>query len=75
MGLGVTELIVLLFVLFVPIWLIAFVDILKNDFKGNDKLIWLLVVIFVPFIGPLCYFFIGRKQKIGGKNQGSQPVR
>ena len=67
MGMGVMELIVLLFVLFVPIWLIALVDILRNDFKGNDKLIWILVVIFVPFLGPLCYFFIGRKQKIGGK--------
>jgi hypothetical protein len=68
MGIGLPELIVL-FVLFVPIWLIAFVDILRNDFKGNNKLIWLLAVIFVPFLGPICYFFIGRKQKTGSKNQ------
>ena len=74
MGLGITEIILLLVLLCVPIWLIAFVDILKNDFKGNDKLIWLLVVIFVPFIGPLSYFFIGRKQKIENKNQGSPPL-
>lgn len=74
MGLGLTEIILLLVLLCVPIWLIAFVDILKNDFNENNKLIWLLVVIFVPFIGPLCYFFIGRKQKIGEKNQGSPPV-
>jgi ankyrin repeat protein len=67
MGLGMTELFVLLFILLVPIWLIAFVDILRNDFKGNDKIIWILVVIFVPFLGPLCYLFIGMKQKIGGK--------
>ncbi|MBN1471665.1 MAG: PLDc_N domain-containing protein, partial [Syntrophaceae bacterium] len=64
MGLGVTEIILMLVLLCVPIWLIAFMDILKNDFKGNDKLIWLLVVIFVPFIGPLSYLFIGRKQKL-----------
>jgi hypothetical protein len=68
MMIGLTELIVLLFVLFVPIWLIAFVDILRNNFKGNDKLIWLLVVIFVPLFGPICYFIIGRKQRIVGKN-------
>ena len=74
MGLGLTEIIFFLVLLCVPIWLISFVDILKNDFKGNDKLIWLLIVIFVPFIGPLCYFFIGRKQKLGGKNHGSPPV-
>ncbi len=64
----------MLVLLCVPIWLIAFVDILKNDFKGNDKLIWLLVVIFVPFIGPLSYFFIGRKQKLSGKDQESPPA-
>ena len=75
MGLGLTEIILLLVLVCVPIWLIAFLDILKNDFKGNDKLIWLLVVIFVPFIGPLSYFFIGFKQKIKGKNQGNLPNR
>lgn len=74
MGLGITEIILLLVLLCVPIWLIAFVDILKSDFKGNDKLIWLLVDIFVPFIGPLCYFFIGQKQKLSGKDQGSPPA-
>lgn len=65
---GLTELIVLLFVLFVPIWLIALVDILRNDFKGNDKLIWLLAIIFVPLLGPILYFILGRKQKIKSKN-------
>ncbi|MCG2811772.1 MAG: PLD nuclease N-terminal domain-containing protein [Candidatus Aminicenantes bacterium] len=74
MGLGLTELILLFVLIIVPIWLIAFVDILKNDFKGNDKLIWLLVVIFVPLIGPLCYFFIGQKQKLSGKDQESPPA-
>jgi hypothetical protein len=70
---GASELLVLFLLLVVPLWLIALVDILRSDFKGNDKLIWLLVVIFVPFIGPLCYFFIGRKQRLEGKNRGSPP--
>ena len=67
MNLGIIE-IIWLFVLIGSLWLIAFVDILRNEFKGNDKLVWLLVVTLVPFIGPICYFFIGRKQKTGGKN-------
>ncbi len=37
MGLGITEIILLLVLLCVPIWLIAFVDILKNDFKGTTN--------------------------------------
>lgn len=65
---GIMELIVLLVVFCVPLFLIALVDILRSDFKGNDKLIWLIVVIFVPVLGPICYLFIGRKQKIRDKN-------
>jgi len=61
---GITELFLVMSLIIVPLWVIALVDILKNEFKGNDKLIWLIVAIFLPVIGALCYFFIGRKQKI-----------
>ena len=62
-GIGVPELIVL-FVLFLPVWLIAFVDVLRSEFTGSNKIVWLIAVILVPFIGPIAYFFIGRKQKV-----------
>jgi hypothetical protein len=46
-------------------WLVALIDILRNDFKGtNEKLIWILVVFFMPFLGTLLYFLIGRKNRI-----------
>jgi hypothetical protein len=46
-------------------WIIALVSILRNDFKGtNDKLIWILVVIFMPMIGSILYFTIGRKDRL-----------
>ncbi|MBN2697917.1 MAG: PLDc N-terminal domain-containing protein [Bacteroidales bacterium] len=51
------------FILFIP--LIALVDILTSRFEGNDKLVWVLVVLFFPFIGALLYFAIGRQRKIG----------
>jgi hypothetical protein len=63
---GLQELIVIL--LIVPVFLIipiiALVDILKNEFTGNNKLIWVLVVLLSWIIGAILYFFIGRKQKI-----------
>lgn len=62
-GIGLPELIVL-FVLFLPIWLIAFVDILRSEFTCSNKIVWLIAVILVPFVGPIAYFFIGRKQKV-----------
>ena len=61
---GIFELAMVLFLLgFIP-FIIAFIDILKNDFEGSNKLIWLLAVIFVPVIGSIVYFVIGKKQRI-----------
>ena len=45
-------------------WLFCVIDVLRNSFNGNDKLIWILVLIFVPILGPFLYFFIGRKKRI-----------
>ena len=51
-----------LFALLLPI--IALIDILRSDFKGNDKIIWVLLVIFMNLLGTLLYFIIGSRQKI-----------
>ncbi|UMB53813.1 PLDc N-terminal domain-containing protein [Lutibacter sp. A64] len=48
--------------------IIALIDILKNDFKGNEKLIWVLIVLFLSLIGVLLYYKFGIKQKIQRKN-------
>lgn len=55
--------ILIIFPVFLIIPLIALVDILKSKFEGNDKLIWVLVVLFLGVLGAALYFFIGRKQK------------
>lgn len=41
----------------------AIIDIVRSRFEGNNKLIWVLVTIFVPF-GGLIYFILGRKNKV-----------
>ncbi|MFI5187180.1 MAG: PLDc N-terminal domain-containing protein [Chitinophagales bacterium] len=46
------------------LWFIALVDILRSDFRGNDKVVWVIVVIFFPFLGSILYFLIGRSKKI-----------
>ena len=64
-GLGGGEFLFIFIILFVPILIIsALVDILRNEFKGNNKIVWILVVLFLPFLGSLLYFGIGRRQKI-----------
>lgn len=44
--------------------IIALVDILRSNFKGNDKIVWVLVVIFFNIFGSILYFLIGRKQRL-----------
>lgn len=63
MGISVYELFVLLVVSTLILWVIAFVDVLRSDFTGNNKLVWFLAATFVPLIGSIVCFFIGRKQK------------
>ncbi len=56
--------IIFLMLLMVPM-LVALVSILKNEFKDSAvKLTWVIVVIFLPVIGPIVYFFIARNQII-----------
>jgi TonB family protein len=44
---------------------VALVSILRSQFPGpNDKLVWTVVAILVPIVGPILYFMIGTKQRI-----------
>ena len=65
---GLPELIVLLVVFHFILWLIATIRILTSKSVGHYKIIWFLIVLVVPVIGPIVYFAIGKKQKIRGKS-------
>ena len=39
-------------------------EFLRHNFSHNNKLIWLLVVIFIPFVSSILYLIIGRKRKL-----------
>ena len=63
---GLQEIIVILAPLLIVIILplIAIIDILRNEFNENNKLIWVLVVLLLPVLGAILYFIIGGKHKI-----------
>ena len=45
--------------------LIALIDILRSEFtEPTNKLIWVLVVLFLNILGAVLYYAIGRKQRI-----------
>jgi hypothetical protein len=62
-GLGTPE-IILLSIIALLIPLITLIDILRNEFTGNNKIIWIIIVILFPCLGFLLYIFIGRNHKI-----------
>ncbi|MGD9625282.1 MAG: PLDc N-terminal domain-containing protein [Arcobacter sp.] len=40
------------------------IDILKHEFTGSNKIIWILVLIFFPILGAILYLIFGRGQRI-----------
>ena len=36
----------------------------KEPAEGNDKLIWILIIVFTHWIGALIYYFVRRPQRI-----------
>lgn len=54
---------VIILVLFI-VWLGSLVDVLKSEFEGNNKIVWVLVVILLNLIGAILYLSIGRQQKV-----------
>jgi len=59
---GPWQIILILVGIVIPI--IALIDVLRNDFTKNNKLIWILVILFTGLIGTLLYLMFGTKQKI-----------
>ncbi len=55
----------LIFLICIGLYLYTLIDILKSEFTNSiNKIIWLIAVIFLPILGIILYFFIGKKQKI-----------
>ena len=43
-------------------WVMMIIDVLKREFKNeNDKMMWMLLIVFTHFIGALIYYVAGRK--------------
>jgi Phospholipase_D-nuclease N-terminal len=53
----------LLIMLMIVPTIFAVINIAINDFEGNQKILWLLIAIFVPF-GVYIYFIFGWKKRI-----------
>lgn len=44
-------------------WIWMLVDAIKNpSLDGTQRVVWVLVIIFLHFLGALIYFFAGRRR-------------
>ena len=47
------------------LWIMAIIDCAKNESPvGNDKIVWLLVIIFLHLIGAAVYYLVRRPQRM-----------
>ena len=55
----------ILFLVTTGFWLWMLIDCVQNmESKDNDKLIWILVLLFTHMLGATLYFFLVHKKRI-----------
>ena len=47
-----------LYVLWFVLWIVAIVDCAKSS--NPNKVVWIIVIILLPFLGSILYFLFGR---------------
>jgi len=41
--------------------IVAIVDCLKSNTETGKKVLWILLIVFLPMLGMILYFLLGRK--------------
>lgn len=51
----------LLYLIIVIIDIIVIVDIIRGNKDMEKKVLWIIAVIFLPILGPILYYVMGKK--------------
>ncbi len=51
----------LFYLLILIIDVVVILDIFKHSWDMGKKVLWTVIVILLPLLGPIVYWFIGRK--------------
>ncbi|WP_368030522.1 PLDc N-terminal domain-containing protein [Arcobacter sp. s6] len=63
-GLLVSSFLMIFVVFTFVLYIYILIDIIKHEFTGYNKIIWILVLIFFPILGAILYLVFGRSQRI-----------
>ena len=63
-GLFVSSFLMIFIIFTFILYIYILIDILKHEFTGYNKIIWILVLIFFPVIGAILYLVFGKSQRI-----------
>ena len=56
---------ILLSILSLALWIWMLVDCITNEPSGdNEKVIWILVLVFLQALGAIIYYFVRRPQRL-----------
>ncbi|MEM0519620.1 MULTISPECIES: PLD nuclease N-terminal domain-containing protein [Aequorivita] len=62
---GVWQIVLIIVILIITVLpILALINILQNEFTSQNKLIWVLVVLFLPLFGSVLYFALGNEHKL-----------
>jgi hypothetical protein len=51
----------LISLLILVIDIVVIIDIVKSNKDTEKKILWIIAVVFLPVLGPILYYFIGKR--------------
>jgi hypothetical protein len=67
MGIIVSSFLMIFIVFSFILYIYILIDILRYEFTGYNKVIWIIVLICFPVLGAILYLVFGRGQRIKKK--------
>ncbi len=60
---GISVLLIILLVIFILLLpLFALIDLVRSNLGEMNKIMWVLIILFMPIFGSILYFVLGRIQ-------------
>ncbi len=67
--LGMLPFLIPLIILQLALMIVAIIDLVRREHvTGNNKVVWIIVIVLVNIIGPIIYLVAGRKESIDGSH-------